>query len=416
MAVPHQEKRDILAPKTLRFFTLICVLYLIMSAIIDIRTHLPIPFYLLNYITLLAFMAFIYILLSQKKINHENTGLFLFILLSAATTLILILSNYAAFRFGLIPMTSPESQAIKVFPILALTLIVITWFYPRRHILVFCAIILATQIIHNFWIHGFHRFEFFHAGVVAISQTAMFLILGLMLEMMLRNIRQQRNELSYMNSRLIRQATAQRQLTISQERNRMARELHDTLAHTLSGLTVQLETVKAYWDVDLSTANDMLEQSLSTARNGLNETRRSLQALRAGPLEDLGLILALKGLVDSATRQTNMKSQLEFPENLPVLDPEYDQCVFRISQEAITNITRHSKATLMTLKLNVDQDRIELEIKDNGVGFHYSSQETTGHFGIAGMKERAELIGGELKISSSPEEGTAIYFTKKTID
>ncbi len=236
-----------------------------------------------------------------------------------------------------------------------------------------------------------------------------------MLERMIRNNRQQQNELNRINNQLIRQANTQRQLAISQERNRMGRELHDTLAHTLSGLTVQLETVKAYWEIDRSTASDMLEQSLSTARNGLNETRRSLQALRAGPLEDLGLILALKGLVDSATQQTNMQSQVELPEKSPTLSAEYDQCIFRISQEAITNIVRHANATLVSLTLSVERNRIDLKITDNGTGFHYSDQKKSNHFGIAGMKERAELLGGALKISSTPREGTTIHFTKQMI-
>lgn len=123
----------------------------------------------------------------------------------------------------------------------------------------------------------------------------------------------QQRTLETANRRLVELAASLEKLTISRERNRMARELHDTLAHTLSGLTVHLEAVKAYLDVEPHTAKALLDESLTHTRRGLNETRRALAALRATPLDDLGLVLALRHLVDSATERTDLQPTLELP-------------------------------------------------------------------------------------------------------
>lgn len=281
MTLPQKENTDILAIRSLRYIVLICTLYLFISASMDILMHLPIPFILFFYTTMMLFITLFYLLLANNKISDKNSGHLLFIGLFAVAAIILLATHYSAFRFGFHQRTSPEAQILRSFPLLIIVVVVVAWFYTRAHILGFCISIAAVQLIQNTYFHGFDRFALFHFTVVTIGQTSIILVLGLILERMVHSNRQQQNELRRINSRLVRQANTQQQLAISQERNRMARELHDTLAHTLSGLTVQLETVKAYWDVDLPTANKMLEQSLQTARNGLQETRRSLKSLRA---------------------------------------------------------------------------------------------------------------------------------------
>src|SRR5439155_20678930 len=121
-------------------------------------------------------------------------------------------------------------------------------------------------------------------------------------------------------------------LAVSRERNRMARELHDTLAHTLSGLSVQLETVEAYWDVEPRTAHAMLDRALEATRDGLQETRRALKALRASPLDDLGLGLALRRMAESAVARANIELDLEIPEQVPPLAPDVEHCIYRVAQ------------------------------------------------------------------------------------
>ena len=94
----------------------------------------------------------------------------------------------------------------------------------------------------------------------------------------------------------------------------MARELHDTLAHTLSGLSVQLEATQAYWEADPDTARELLGRSLSATRLGLDDTRRALKALRASPLDDLGLLMALQRLAESAAERDRPKGAVELPD------------------------------------------------------------------------------------------------------
>src|SRR5947208_742021 len=125
------------------------------------------------------------------------------------------------------------------------------------------------------------------AGVRLMAVTGV----GLVLAWLIDRQREQRAALAEANRKLAQYAAATEQLATSQERNRLARELHDTLAHSLSGVTVQLEAVQALWELNPMEARRMLDQALQHTRGGLNEARRALQALRASPLEDLGLAL-----------------------------------------------------------------------------------------------------------------------------
>ena len=120
----------------------------------------------------------------------------------------------------------------------------------------------------------------------------------------------QRRSLEEANAQLRYHASTQIELTISHERNRMARELHDTLAHTLSGLIVQLQTVKAYWEIEPATSQKMLDDALAATRDGLRETRGALKSLRATPLEDLGLSLAIRQLAEEVAARANLDLQV----------------------------------------------------------------------------------------------------------
>ena len=177
-----------------------------------------------------------------------------------------------------------------------------------------------------------------------------------------------REELTTANHQLAQYAGNLEELTISRERNRMARELHDTLAHTLSGLSVQLETARAFWDVDEGTAKELLDQSLAATRSGLQETRRALQSLRATPLEDLGLVLALKGLAESAESRAGLTLDLDLPTQPLTLTPAIEQAVYRIAQEAVNNVIKHATAKTLMLSLQTGNP-IELVVADDGVGF-----------------------------------------------
>jgi len=244
-----------------------------------------------------------------------------------------------------------------------------------------------------------------------LIQIVIFLALGFSTNFLMIRLRKQQESLEAANLRLTHYASTLEQLSASRERNRLARELHDTLAHTLSGLSVQMETIKAYWDVEPQTARSLFDKSLAAAHNGLEETRRALKAMRASNLDDLGLALAISTMAKDLTTRANIKLDLVTPEKLPALSPDVEQCVYRIAQEAITNAANHSGAKNLEVKIEVSGDKLILRVHDDGIGFSTEKSARENHFGIKGMKERAELAGGQLTINSRPGYGTTVQLT-----
>jgi signal transduction histidine kinase len=241
-----------------------------------------------------------------------------------------------------------------------------------------------------------------------LIQTVIFLAVGFSISFLMNRLRRQQQSLEAANTHLSHYASTLDHLATSQERNRLARELHDTLAHTLSGLSVQLETMKAYWEVDNQTARSILDKSLLSAHNGLEETRRALKALRASPLDDLGLALAISNMARESAARAKINLNLLMTDTIPALTPDIEQCVYRIAQEAVTNVINHAQAKNLLLKLEYADRKVTLEVHDDGIGFNADSIGEFGHLGLVGMRERAQLIGGSLNITSKPGEGTAI--------
>lgn len=204
-------------------------------------------------------------------------------------------------------------------------------------------------------------------------------------------------------------STTLEHLATSRERNRLARELHDTLAHSLSGIAVQLEAVKTLWEDDSPRARSMLDQALSDARNGLGEARRAIQTLRASPLDDLGLPAALTQLGNTLAERNGLAITTAVADNLGDLDPELENVVYRIADEALTNVTRHAAAGSATVDLRRKAGKIRLRIADDGSGFDAAQEAPEGHVGIKGMRERAEMVGGSLEIASDTS-GTTVLF------
>jgi len=216
------------------------------------------------------------------------------------------------------------------------------------------------------------------------------------------------------NERLQQYATTLEELAITRERNRLARELHDTLAHSLSALTVQLEAARSLWTRQPDRAQRMLDQADATARTGLAEARRALQALRASPLEDLGLGLAVCELAQAAADRTSARLELRVPEMLEgCFSRSVEQGIYRIAQETLENIVRHAAASTIVVELVQSADQLTLRVEDDGQGMDAGALEETsnGSLGIRGMQERAVLIGGQLEISSKPDIGTCVVLT-----
>ncbi len=210
------------------------------------------------------------------------------------------------------------------------------------------------------------------------------------------------------NLKLSEHAHTLEQLAVSRERNRLARELHDTLAHTLSSQILTLEAMRISANPEDKELIQSLDQLIQNTRSGLTETRRALKDLRSKKLEDLGLSGALKNLVADAAGRANCAGTSTISENLPALSTKTEQCMLRIAQEALENIARHANASNIELKLVQSQKKLILEISDDGQGFNQASIDKRERMGIRGMIERAAEAGGILKIITSPEKGTSI--------
>jgi signal transduction histidine kinase len=223
--------------------------------------------------------------------------------------------------------------------------------------------------------------------------------------------RDQQRELALKNAQLADYAATLEQLTIARERNRLARELHDTLAHTLSALNVQLKALEVLWEQEPSAARKALRDTQEMTREGLNEARRALVALRAAPVEELGLVAALARLAQQAAERAGLRLTLALPDQVAGVTPQVEQHLYRIAEEALSNVARHAHARCITLGLEQRAGMLRLSVSDDGVGFSPDeAQRQEGHFGLVGMQERALILNGRLTVDSQPGKGTRLTF------
>jgi len=228
---------------------------------------------------------------------------------------------------------------------------------------------------------------------------------------LLQHQREQRAALAAANRKLAAYAATTEQLAISRERSRLARELHDTLAHSLSAVAVQLEAVHALWEHNAESARAMLTSALHNARSGLTEARRALKALRASPLDDEGLSVAVGNLARSTAARGNLRLALDTPVNGAALRADQEQFLYRVAQEALSNVVRHAHATEVRVTLERVDGQVRLTVADDGQGFERAAVDGSAHFGLKGMRERADMISGQLLIESARGRGTTVRVT-----
>lgn len=291
--------------------------------------------------------------------------------------------------------------------VLLIPLVLIAWQYSFRWVMVFS---IGTTILNQgvvFWFSNGKSIWHPEAAELSLIGALMFTVVGYIVVRIMEAQRTQRQALVQANTKLVNYTIAAEQLAVSRERNRLARDLHDTLAHTLSAVSVQLEAVDSAWEQTPEQAHALLIKALATARSGLAETRRAVQALRASPLDDLGLALALRNLAESTAARTNAELTLKLDEDL-TLASELEQDIYRVAQEALANVAEHAKAHKIRVAFEQSADRVELTIQDDGIGFEMHKIERAGHYGLRGMRERARLRAANLEIVSRPGEGTTV--------
>jgi two-component system, NarL family, sensor histidine kinase UhpB len=203
-----------------------------------------------------------------------------------------------------------------------------------------------------------------------------------------------------------RRESARRALTIQErERARIARELHDEVGQTLTGVMLQVESLAAVIPDDL---REQLDELRETARHGTEEVRRIARRLRPEALEDLGLQSALAALAIRVGEQARIRIDRHLDPGLS-LSEQQELVVYRVAQEALTNVARHADAHRADLRLERDDAEAVLIVRDDGRGL--SSAAVSSSHGILGMRERAMLIGAQIAIGAAPGGGTEVKLT-----
>jgi signal transduction histidine kinase len=217
-----------------------------------------------------------------------------------------------------------------------------------------------------------------------------------------------RQQLEAANIRLRQYAIRIEDLATLQERNRIAREIHDALGHSLTALNLNLQAATKLWHRDATEAHTLVTEAQELSIAALNAVRQSVQTLRADPLQGQSLGQALTPLLASFQKTTGILPtvQIEIPKTLT---KELSLTVYRIVQETLTNIAKHAAATQVELTCTLSQTAepvLVLTVQDNGRGFT-PTQNTTG-FGLQGIQERVTAFGGQLMVMSTPGYGCQI--------
>ncbi len=197
---------------------------------------------------------------------------------------------------------------------------------------------------------------------------------------------------------------------VLEERTRIAREIHDTLAQAFVGIASQLDTVEMFISEDTNRAKSYLDTARRMTRHSLTEARRAVVDLRAAALDEQDLAAALESGAQLWTAGSGMEVDVDVEGDSATLPENLAHQVLRIAQEAVTNVVKHAGANHVSLRLSVDPGGLQLNIVDDGRGFDASTAFASGneHFGLIGMRERAKRMGGNVSLVTRPGEGTEL--------
>lgn len=206
------------------------------------------------------------------------------------------------------------------------------------------------------------------------------------------------------NARLLVEA---REKAALEERQRLARELHDSVSQALYGIALGARTARTLIDRDPTQAVEPLDYVLSLAEAGLAEMRALIFELRPESLREEGLIAALTKQIEFVRARHKIAVDATLPGE-PEVPLEVKEAVYRIAQEALTNTIKHARASQVALELNGGPRELVLEVSDNGVGFEAANGPIPGHLGLRSMQERAATLGGTVDVESAPARGTRV--------
>ncbi len=207
----------------------------------------------------------------------------------------------------------------------------------------------------------------------------------------------------------LRLETENRELAVIGERNRIARELHDSVSQNLFGISLNLNTIQHVLEGNPAKAREMLNQIRDMIEETQTEMRLMIYELRPAALTEKGFLEAIEELLRLFRVRYGLEINYSIEDNEEVLDSPKQIILYRILQESLNNVVKHAKATLVTVRLGIRNGSGELVIEDNGRGFDSAEGSRQSHLGIKGMEERVNQLNGEFKIITQAGRGTIVY-------
>jgi signal transduction histidine kinase len=254
---------------------------------------------------------------------------------------------------------------------------------------------LEHQLKHNFWMHQFSEVLMFAVGLFFVIK---FINTWL-------SERQTRQQLSLAHDQLQQYALQIEDLAAVQERNRIARDIHDSLGHALTALNVQLQTVVKLWSVNSNEAKRFLEQAQKLGDTAIKEVRRSVHSLRADTKTDTDLERVILPLVADFQKGTGIEVLRQIQPGV-ILPAQIAKTLYRVVQEALTNTCKYAQASQVQIKMHTQAGQLHLSIIDNGQGFDPTCAQSG--FGLQGIQERVAALQGQVRFQSQPGEGCQI--------
>lgn len=381
---------------------------------------------------LLSFIAVLIVLVTEFFVALE---FFVFSQPGPGFVLAIIIFSLYALFFVLIFFFDQRPAVVNTLFGMALSLVAIAlWFIPgsSTNFLVLAYPIAALATIYLplwnglVWVIGLYTafqifisvqfgLEEFVSNLAAIGAFAAYAFVGALVRRSNQayyGIEALYEELRDTHDQLKAYSQSVRELAVSEERNRLAREMHDSLGHSLTVAVVQLEGAERLIPIDPDRAAGIIIDMRQQLKVSLGELRKTLAQLREPPeaAPKVGnLVLALAELGSTFTQATGLETKLSLPDNLPQLTAEQRLAFYRVAQEGLTNVQRHAGATRAWVSLINDHEKITLVVADDGVGL--PDERPDGRFGLQGLAERARVLDGTFKISRRVNGGTELTFS-----
>jgi len=242
-----------------------------------------------------------------------------------------------------------------------------------------------------------------------LATAALSVVIGGFVDAVARQSEQRRDALTALAATRAELAQNSRRAGILEERERLSRELHDTLAQSFTSVVTHLEAAEQALDDRPAEARRHLDTARRTARDGLGNVRRSVRALRPDLLEHVGLQAALDRVVRRWSQDTGVAAELRTTGRSVALRSEAETALLRTAQEALANVARHARASRVVVSLSYLDDVVTLDVDDDGVGFDGTPRPgADGGFGLVGIGERIAAVGGDLSIEAASGRGTTI--------